>query len=128
MELQKYSSTHTPPRCYMLFYTWGKYPITHCTGGWVSLGASLDRYRKSRSHWGSNPEPSSVAILLSYPGHQLMLANNITVTYLCFHLVCRCSLPSIDQILQQLMCTETNPCFRHSRHLHTKLEDKVYYF
>ena len=28
----------------------GKIPVTHCTGGWVGLGATLDRYRLSRPH------------------------------------------------------------------------------
>jgi len=25
-------------------------PVTHCTSGWVGLGASLDVHRKSRPH------------------------------------------------------------------------------
>ena len=34
-------------------------PSTHCTGGWVGLGASLDRRGKSRPHRDSIPGPSS---------------------------------------------------------------------
>jgi hypothetical protein len=33
---------------------------THCTGCWVGLRVSLDRYAKSRSCWGSNSGPSSL--------------------------------------------------------------------
>ena len=32
---------------------------THCTGGWVGLGAGLDRRGKSRPHRDSIPGPSS---------------------------------------------------------------------
>jgi hypothetical protein len=32
----------------------GKRPGTHCTGGWLGLGTSLDMYRKSYSHQGWN--------------------------------------------------------------------------
>ena len=31
-------------------------PGTHCTGGWVGPKAVLNRCRKSRPHWDSNPE------------------------------------------------------------------------
>jgi hypothetical protein len=34
-------------------------PGTHCTAGWVSLGADLDRCGKSRLHRDSIPGPSS---------------------------------------------------------------------
>ena len=37
----------------------GKMPGTHCTGGWVGLGAGLDRCGKSRPHRDSIPGPSS---------------------------------------------------------------------
>ena len=33
---------------------------THCTGGWVGVGASLDRYGKSRLYLNSNPGPSTI--------------------------------------------------------------------
>jgi hypothetical protein len=48
----------------------GKRHGTHCTGGWVGSRASLDGCRKSRTHWGLIPRPSSpqkVAIPISYP-------------------------------------------------------------
>jgi len=35
-------------------FTTGKKTRTHCTGGWMGLGTSLDRYRKSCSHQGWN--------------------------------------------------------------------------
>jgi hypothetical protein len=34
-------------------------PGTHCTGGWVGLGAGLDRCGKPRPHRDSIPGPSS---------------------------------------------------------------------
>jgi len=34
-------------------------PRTHCTGGWVGLGAGLDRCGKSRPHRNSIPGPFS---------------------------------------------------------------------
>ena len=34
-------------------------PGTHCTGGWVGLGACLDRCGKPRPHRDSIPGPSS---------------------------------------------------------------------
>jgi len=37
----------------------GKSPGIHCTGGWVSLRAVLDRCGKSRPHRDSIPVPSS---------------------------------------------------------------------
>jgi len=36
-----------------------KKTVTHCIGGWVGFGASLDRYGKSSPQWSSNPRPSS---------------------------------------------------------------------
>ena len=32
---------------------------THCIGGWVDLGAGLDRWEISRLHWDSIPAPSN---------------------------------------------------------------------
>lgn len=29
----------------------------HCKGGWLDLGASLDKHEKTRPHRDSNPEP-----------------------------------------------------------------------
>ena len=37
----------------------GKIPGTHCTGGWLGPMASLDGCRKSCSHQGFIPGPSS---------------------------------------------------------------------
>jgi hypothetical protein len=34
-------------------------PGTHSIGGWVVLGAGLDRCGESLPHWDSNPGPSS---------------------------------------------------------------------
>ena len=38
---------------------WGMRPSTHSTGCWVGLRTVVDRSRKSRPHWDSNPSPSS---------------------------------------------------------------------
>ena len=37
----------------------GKSPGTHCTGGWVGLGAGLDGCEKSRPRRDSIPGPPS---------------------------------------------------------------------
>jgi hypothetical protein len=61
----------------------GKRPNTHCTGGWVGLGAGLDRSGKSRPHRGSNPGPSSlqwVAILT--------MLSRLQITQVYFNLWC----------------------------------------
>ena len=41
----------------------GKKPGTHCTGGWVGLGAGLEACGKSTFHQVSNPEQSNHQIL-----------------------------------------------------------------
>ena len=51
----------------------GKRHVTHCTGGWVVLEATLDGSGKSRPHRGSNPLPSTrneSLYWLRYPGRQ----------------------------------------------------------
>jgi len=38
-----------------LLYSWDRAPITHCTGGWVGLRASLDRHLEEKifcPDWG----------------------------------------------------------------------------
>jgi len=40
-------------------FTHRKRPNTHCTGGWVSLRASLDQCKKSHPPQDSNTEPSN---------------------------------------------------------------------
>jgi hypothetical protein len=64
---KKYSSTHSyPPRSIGVggqrqapaALPPGKRQGTHCTGGWVGLGAGLDGNGKSRPHMGLNPGQS----------------------------------------------------------------------
>jgi hypothetical protein len=53
-------------------YPWGKRNVTYFTGGWLGLGADLDRSGKSRLHRRSNPDRparSESLYLLRYPGH-----------------------------------------------------------
>jgi len=40
-------------------FTPGKWPVTHCTGGWVGPRTGLEGCEKSRAHRDSTPGPSS---------------------------------------------------------------------
>jgi len=55
------------------FYTRER-PGTHCVGGWVGSGASLDRCGKSRPPTGirspDRPARSQPPYRLSYPAHE----------------------------------------------------------
>jgi len=48
----------------LLLYPWERDTINHCTGGWKSLGADLNEYRKSHTHHSSNPIPLSPSDML----------------------------------------------------------------
>jgi hypothetical protein len=57
---------------------------THCTGGWVGLGAGLDRCGKSRPHRDSIPGPFSpyrVAIPSRHPGSSWLLLCKLLTFY-----------------------------------------------
>jgi len=54
----------------------GKRSGTHCSGGWVGLGAGLGEFRESHRHLGLNPGPSNpwrfdIPTMLSRPTNDL---------------------------------------------------------
>ena len=61
---------------------------THCTGGWVGLGAGLDRCGKSRPHRDSIPGPSARSeslYRLSHPGSPVV--NKLYKIYWLFEIL-----------------------------------------
>jgi hypothetical protein len=57
----------------------GKDPGTHCTGGWVAIGAGLDTYRKTLPTGGRTPDRPALSgslYRLRYPGLGIRVTTN----------------------------------------------------
>lgn len=89
----------------------GKIPGTNFTGGWVDLRVGLDKYRKSRHHWGSNMDPPAHRNLLYWLHYLGCLICDVKAE---FFSLCR-SISDIQIIICHLcmMCT----CFGIIIHL-----------
>jgi hypothetical protein len=60
----------------------------HCTAGWVGLGYGLDRHRRFRPHWDSNPRPSGLTeslYPLCHPGGYYTTVYYIIIHYMALY-------------------------------------------